>query len=91
MGNFWRKIWVKKYFPREIKDDVTKLLECVIEEYVKQLCEWNYVSAGTGYNAAQIIKQAVILIGSANRFDDYLTLYDEFAAIDGTGGETGWW
>ena len=81
------KIWVKQYFPKEIKDDVTQLLECIIEEYVKQLCDWDYVSSGTGYNAAQILKKAVVLIGAQNRFDDYSTLYDEFAAIDGTGGE----
>ena len=77
------KIWVKNYFPKEIKDDVTQLLECIIEEYVKQLCDWNLVSSGTGYNAAQILKKAVVLIGAQNRFDDYSTLYDEFAAIDG--------
>ncbi len=78
------KIWVEKYFPEEIKDDVTQLLKGIIEEYVKLLCDWDLVSAGTGYNAAQILKKAVILIGPTNHFYDYSTLYDDF--VDETGG-----
>lgn len=78
------KVWIKKYFSDDIKADVTEFVQTIIDEYLRQIPDWAWLSTGGRYNLGQLLKQTKIIVGYSGSFPDYTGLYSKIRKLADT-------
>lgn len=69
------KLWVQNFFSEEVREDVTEFVQSIIDEYILEIPEWNWLSTGAKYNLTQVLKETKIIAGYSNSLPDYSGLY----------------
>ena len=69
------KIWLQNFFSEEIREDVTQFVQSIIDEYILEIPEWDWLSTGAKYNLTQVLKETKIIAGYSNNIPDYSRLY----------------
>ena len=69
------KVWLQNFFSEEIRKDVTEFVQSIIDEYILEIPEWDWLSTGAKYNLTQVLKETKIIAGYSNNIPDYSRLY----------------
>lgn len=72
------KIWLQNFFSEEVREDVTELVQSVLDEYISEIPDWDWLSVGARYNLGQLLKNTKVIVGYSNSFPDYTGLYKVF-------------
>lgn len=85
MGEAFGKLYVKKYFNPEIKEDVTKIINEVKENYEKRIENLDWMSEETKKNAIEKLKNLRAKVGYPDEWTDYSNLeiksFDEDSSL----------
>lgn len=65
------KIWLEEYFSNETKQDVENLITKIMEEYKKEIQNWNWISQSMKYSLNQLIDNTSIIVGPTEGYRDY--------------------
>lgn len=69
------KIWLQNFFSEEVRTDVTNLVQSILDEYIQEVPDWDWLSSGARYNLVQLLKRTKVIAGYSNSFPDYSQLY----------------
>lgn len=73
------KLWLQNFFSEEVREDVTKFVQSILDEYIADIPDWGWLSVGARYNLCQLLKNTKVIAGYSNSFPDYTGLYRLFA------------
>ncbi|MBQ0162261.1 MAG: M13 family metallopeptidase [Treponema sp.] len=81
----WRisKLWLERYFPKEIKPEVEKLCEEIKNTYIEMLDEQTWLSKETIEYAKNKVKAIRIEVAYPDDIDSYLETYELLSSKDG--------
>ncbi len=68
-SDLFGKVWCKNYFSDEIKKDVEKLINEILEEYKKEINSWDWMKAGSKYNLTEFLNKMKVFVGYYDFFD----------------------
>ena len=68
-SDLFGKVWCKNYFSDEIKKDVEKLINEILEEYKKEINSWDWMKTGSKYNLTEFLNKMKVFVGYYDFFD----------------------
>ena len=72
------KMWLDRFFSEEIKADVQKIAQMILDEYVNHVKSWDWITASTRETTVQRIQNIKIVICYEEEMPTYETLiFDE--------------
>jgi len=67
--NFLGKVWSREFCSAEIISDVENLANEILEQYKKQILEWEWLYTGSRYNLVEYLKNTKVIVGYSSFYE----------------------